>query len=215
MKKYLTLIILAIVTVFTGYLLLSKASCVSATSCKHLNAECYWNMSGHDCCPGLSCNFWELKKDGSSKYKCEGVEITPTPTPTSTPTATPTATPTITPTPTPTVEPTPTSESTPTPEATPNPDVCPNLDGIQTSVPDSYHLDAAGVNCVQYQFGGPPAPSTGGGEAVLGATTTGGQVLGTSSMAKTGVALDNLFAMIFSVGSILSAFGIRKFSKLE
>lgn len=99
---------------------------------------------------------------------------------------------------------------------TPNPDVCPNLEGIQYSIPDSYHLDAAGVNCVQYELGGAPAPSEStGGEAVLGASTVpSGQVLGASSMAATGVAMDNVFALVFSLGSVLSAFGIRKFSKL-
>jgi hypothetical protein len=47
-------------------------------------------------------------------------------------------------------------------EASPTPapgDVCPNLDGTQTSMPNDYHYDASGVNCVQYQYGGAPTNS--------------------------------------------------------
>jgi hypothetical protein len=45
-------------------------------------------------------------------------------------------------------------------------------------------------------------------------TGTGGQVLGASTMAGTGVAEDNLFNMIFILGSVLTTLGIRKFSRL-
>jgi hypothetical protein len=47
------------------------------------------------------------------------------------------ATPTATPTPTPTSTPTPTVTPTPTPV-----DVCPNIQGVQTNVPEGYHLNS-------------------------------------------------------------------------
>lgn len=103
--------------------------------------------------------------------------------------------------------------STPTP--TPDNDVCDNLDGIQSSVPDTYHLDAGGRNCVQFGVPGVESPTGGSTGAVLGASTTGGQVLGATTLANTGVAQNNLFAMIFALGSILSSFGIRKFSTIK
>jgi cysteine-rich repeat protein len=80
--------------------------------CKHLNAECLWNESEHDCCPGLGCNYWKSnwkKINGhwveEKKYKCEALPTpTNTPMPTSTPTVKPTITPTSTPTPVPVCE---------------------------------------------------------------------------------------------------------------
>ena len=51
-------------------------------------------------------------------------------------------------------------------------DVCVNIDGIQTSVPADHHLDASGLNCVQFQLGGAPGSGgSGGGGSVLGAAT--------------------------------------------
>jgi hypothetical protein len=74
--------------------------------------------------------------------------------------------------------------------ARPSVDVCANIDGVQTSLPDSsYHFDLTGKNCLQFSVPGVPEPSTDsgiGGGNVLGASTTSGQVLGTSTMAKTG-----------------------------
>ncbi len=78
-------------------------------------------------------------------------------------------TPTVIPTASPTIVPTPTEIPTPTP--TTEIDVCPNLDGIQTNIPDTYHLDAAGRNCVQFQLGGPPPPPDLQGQ-VLGVSTS-------------------------------------------
>lgn len=53
-------------------------------------------------------------------------------------------------------------------------DVCPNLDGIQTSLPNEYHFDNDGINCLKYEYGGPgKSTGTGGGGQVLGLATTG------------------------------------------
>jgi len=90
--------------------------------CKHVNAECHWNHSQHDCCPGLECNYWKgiFKK----RYKC-AVKVTPTATPTRIPTETPKPTdtpcPSLTPTPTEVPEPTSSPEPTVTLEPTVEP----------------------------------------------------------------------------------------------
>ena len=52
-----------------------------------------------------------------------------------------------------------------------------------------------------------------GGGDVLGASTIRGQVLGTSTMAKTGAVEDALFNSIFTLGSLLTSFGIMKNGK--
>jgi hypothetical protein len=65
------------------------------------------------------------------------------------------------------------------------------------------HLSLEGTKCLKWELGGAPAS----------AAATGGQVLGASTMAGTGVMEDTLFNMIFVLGSVLSAFGLRKFSK--
>lgn len=86
-----------------------------------------------------------------------------------------TSTPSPTPTPIPTPTPTPLPSRTPDPTPSPTPfDVCPNLDGIQTSVPDNYHLDTGGKNCIQFEMGGapPPPPVNTTKTQVLGASTT-------------------------------------------
>ncbi|MEK7526324.1 MAG: hypothetical protein AAB546_02500, partial [Patescibacteria group bacterium] len=94
--------------------------------------------------------------------------------------------------------PTPTPTATPTNETT---DVCANIDGIQTSVPSDYHLDASQRNCVQFSVPGAPDNGTGGG----------GQVLGASIMAATGTGED-LLAMMFAIGSFSFGLGIRKYA---
>jgi hypothetical protein len=81
--------------------------------CKQENAECQWNMSGNNCCAGLSCNYW--KWAGGPRYKCEP-SATPTPTPTARVTPTPTIAPTAIPTVTPSATPEPSDNPTPTPE---------------------------------------------------------------------------------------------------
>lgn len=53
-------------------------------------------------------------------------------------------------------------------------DLCTNLDGVQTSMPDGYHMSATPNKCVQYELGGPNTSNgTGGGGQVLGLATTG------------------------------------------
>lgn len=147
---------------------------------------------------------------------------TPTATATSVPTSTATSQPTESsqPSSTPSVDPsaTPTGESTSTPEATasatPNGDICANLDGIQLTMPDEYHHDNDKVNCLKFELGGPPPPSNTGGSQVLGASTTGtGKVLGASTMAGTGAVEDSIFYSLFSLGSLLTSFGIMKNGK--
>jgi hypothetical protein len=112
---------------------------VKAGTCKHENAECFWNMSGHDCCPGLDCQFWKWS-GWQMRFKCHPAP-TPTPTPTPSPspspspspTASPTASPTESPSPSPTespsgspscspsIEPSPTPTETPTESPSPEP----------------------------------------------------------------------------------------------
>ncbi len=96
--------------------------------------------------------------------------------------------------------------STPTPVPTPEP--TPLVCGGDT------HPDAAGKNCVSYQLGGAPAPSssTTTTTAVLGASTNQ-QVLGTSTMAKTGSFEENLYLAIIALGGILTFKGIKNFKK--
>lgn len=160
---------------------------------------------------------------------------TPTPTvvPTSTPTSTPdpTTTPTIEPTITPAITPTPTATVTPTdsPTITPSPtpgvlgdttDICANIDGIQTTVPADHHLDASGLNCVQFAQSGPPSNSGTSGGQVLGTSTTSatgtGQVLGASTLGATGTE-QQLMLMLYIVGGITisSGVGMLSFSKRE
>lgn len=147
---------------------------------------------------------------------------TATSTATSTATATATATTTSTSTATPTPEPcddedcdrpteTPTATATATSTAISNNDVCPNIDGIQLSLPDEYHFDNDGKNCLKFELGGAPQPPAVGGSNVLGVSTS--QVLGASTMAGTGAVEDSIFYSMFSLGSLLSSFGIMKNGK--
>jgi cytoskeletal protein RodZ len=130
----------------------------------------------------------------------------PTPTPTPKPTHKPTPTPTPSCTPTPSAAPIATSSATPTatpiptltPTATPVPtpvDVCANIAGIQTKVPDTYHL--AGNNCLQWELGGAPEPPS---------TNSKGQVLGTSTSVLADTASPLIFprAIIGIIGAAIS-----------
>lgn len=110
-----------------------------------------------------------------------------------------------------TQSPAPTTTPTPVATVTPNADVCANLDGIQTSLPNDYHFDLTGKNCLQFSAPGAPTSPSVGGTQVLGVSTVArGQVLGTSTMAGTGVVEDALFNSIFTLGSLLTSFGIIK-----
>ena len=149
------------------------------------------------------------------EVKVKKVCVTPTPSPT--PSPTPTVTPTPSPTPTEPVgqcdegyhynqeeescDPDEQEPSvTPTPTGDPG-DLCINIDGIQTSIPDGHYKNSDATGCLPFQLGGPPPPP---------AAESTGQVLGASTMAGTGVAKDSIFYGVFILGSILSAFGIRK-----
>jgi hypothetical protein len=127
-----------------------------------------------------------------------------------------------------TPSPTPSDCEGPCPTASPEPedDACPNLDGFQENVPEGYivdnedncvpeptptplvcsgdqHLDAAGLNCVSFELGGPPAGGNG----------PQGQVLGATTMASTGSFTENLNLAIMLLGGTLSAFGIKNLKK--
>lgn len=106
-----------------------------------------------------------------------------------TPTSTPTATATATATGTGRGEPTETPTSTPEPTPT------------TPSCASDQHLDASGRNCVSFSV---PGSGSGTGGAPVG------QVLGASTMAATGAITDALFNSIFTLGSLLTSFGIMK-----
>jgi hypothetical protein len=89
-------------------------------------------------------------------------------------------------------------------EPTPDPDVCKNIDGVQTGVPDGMHLDAAGINCVNFTPAGPPEnPSN----------PPQGQILGTSTMAGTGSFAENLYLAIMTLGGIITTVGVKNYRK--
>ncbi len=56
---------------------------------------------------------------------------------------------------------------------------------------------------MSFQYGGPESSSG----------TTGGQVLGASTMAGTGTFTENLYLAIMTLGGTISAFGIKSFKK--
>lgn len=103
------------------------------------------------------------------------------------------------------------TESTPTPAPTPDNDVCDNIDGIQGGVPDGMHLDASGLNCVNWSQAGPPVRNDEAPGQVLGAST--GQVLGASTMAGAGGFAEAAYQVIMGVGGILTYLGIKKNKK--
>jgi hypothetical protein len=156
---------------------------------------------------------------------------TPSPTQTSTPTQVPSSTPVMTPTSTPSATPTATPvvvDQTPTPSPvlgdSDMADACLNIDGIQADVPADYHLDASGVNCVQFsQSGGGDGGNNNGGQ-VLGTSTIGstnssstnkqGQVLGASTLGATGTDQKLMIALYILGGLAVSCgVGVYSFSK--
>lgn len=143
---------------------------------------------------------------------------TPTATATNRPTSTPTATATSVATNNPTATPVETEapcDDCNEPTATPDPTVAPiEAPFVSPSCSADQHLDAAGKNCVSFGVPGAPTPPPAVGGSVLGASTmSGGQVLGTSTMAGTGAMEDALFNSIFTLGSLLTSFGIMKNGK--
>lgn len=85
---------------------------------------------------------------------------------------------------------------------TPTTDVCANIEGNQTSVPDGYLVNPGSTECRAFQYGGPPPPAEG---AVLA-----GQVLGATTLGATGVTEEQLFLVLFTLGSILVGTGVKK-----
>jgi len=132
---------------------------------------------------------------------CQGGSPTATPTATATATATATSTSTSSATATPTQEPC-GRECDPTATPTATPTETPVETATSLSCSGDTHLDAAGKNCVPYEFGGPG--SSGG---------TGGAVLGASTMAQTGSFLENLYAAIMAFGATLTAKGLKNLKK--
>ncbi len=86
----------------------------------------------------------------------------------------------------------------PTPEPTP------------LSCSGDTHPDAAGKNCVSYQFGG-PSNNGGAGGGVLGTST---QVLGASTMAKTGALEQNFYLALMSIGGLFILHAAKSFKKI-
>lgn len=93
-------------------------------------------------------------------------------------------------------------------------DVCANIDGVQTSVPADYHLDASGLNCVQFQLGGPPQNTGGNAGSVLGASNTGTRsVLGATTLGNTGSEVSELINIVFAIGATSLSIGLVKKNK--
>jgi len=99
---------------------------VEAGSCKNENAECQWNHSQHNCCPGLDCNFWKEDR-GHDKYKCEAT-VSPSPSPSVSPSPSPSPSPSVSPEPSSSPEPSdsPEPSSSPEPSKSPEPSVEPS-----------------------------------------------------------------------------------------
>lgn len=112
-------------------------------------------------------------------------------------------------------------------------DICPNLEGTQTSLPDGYHFETIGDTrtCVPDPTPTPTLTTNGGGNGGggggdgLGCAThdcSGNkiptpQVLGASTMAKTGSFAQDLFMAIMGVGGTLASTGfvlLKKATKL-
>jgi hypothetical protein len=66
------------------------------------------------------------------------------------------------------------------------------------------HLSLEGTKCLKWELGGAPAPAA-----------AGGQVLGASTMAGTGVAEDTLFSLIFILGCLATSLGVRKVAAVK
>ena len=138
---------------------------------------------------------------------------TPSPTPVITATPTSTVTPYSTSTPTSTPYDPCEGECSPTPTSTPQPtilDICQNIDGIQTSIPDGKHLDSTNLNCVEFS---PSNSQETKSESSQSSNEIKPQVLGVSTMAKTGSFEESLYYSIFSLGSLLTSVGIMKNGK--
>ena len=144
---------------------------------------------------------WTTEGQAFYNNGCNIPSSSPSPSPSTSPSPSPSPSPSVSPSPSPSTSPEPSPSSSP--ESTPTPevlsDVCENIDGIQTSVPDGLHLDASGRNCVAFELGGAPTPPP-----------VTGQVLGAVALGATGAAEENIFYALFTLGSILTAAGVRR-----
>jgi hypothetical protein len=209
MKKYLVLLLL----ILSGVFLAGKIYATSPNP-----PWCHCEPNGN--CQTLYLPNQALEQAGhvdasgsplhAGDHAGECLNPTATATPTSTATATATATnqPTATATNDPCDgdcnEPTETPTSTPQATETPNGDICANIEGIQTSIPEGKHLDAGSENCVEFSVPGVEQAS---------GSNANGLVLGASTMAGTGAVEDAIFNSIFTLGSLLTSFGIMKNGK--
>lgn len=114
----------------------------------------------------------------------------------------------------PTCPPRPTPSPTTTPEVTPTPTATPSDDPTPTPTPDPTTTPTETPTSEPT-----PTPTensgTGGTTESSDTTSTPPQVLGTSTLAKTGGLEEMIMNLIFATGSILSALGIRKKFKLS
>lgn len=90
-------------------------------------------------------------------------------------------------------------------------DICANIEGVQTSVPEGQHLDASGLNCINFSQAGPPSQS--GGSTTTTTTTNTGQVLGATTLASTGSFNSNVGLVIMMVGSAITIISLYVFKK--
>lgn len=148
----------------------------------------------------------DIKK---AKVEVSKVCNTPTPTPTEEPCPTDEPTGTPVPTATPVDSPTATPSGTVMPTATSAPTDQPVVVATPLSCPENYHLNLQGTACIQFDQAGPAQNNDQPQEAGIG----GGQVLGASTMAATGIAADGIFNSIFSLGTLLLSMGIMKNGK--
>ena len=148
---------------------------------------------------------WTTEGQAFYNNGCNIPSSSPSPSPSTSPSPSPSPSPSVSPLPSPSSSPEPSPETSPSPspESTPTPevlsDICANIDGIQTSVPDGLHLDASGRNCVAFELGGAPTPPP-----------VTGQVLGATALGGTGKAEENIFLAFFTLGSTLTAAGVRR-----
>lgn len=74
------------------------------------------------------------------------------------------------------------------------------------------HLDASGLNCVNFSQAGPPSQS-GGSTTTTTTTTSTGQVLGATTLASTGSFNSNVGLVIMMVGSAITIISLYVFKK--
>jgi len=199
-----SVLVLTAIFVISAFLLGKSLTSVSATT-----EVCFCHNVNHN--PHTICTSNQGEINGHSGHVNNGSDTlgacaSPTPIATSTATATATATSTATVTATATSTSSGEPTATPTSEPTTNPDVCLNLDGVQTGVPDGLHLGADGTSCVAFSQAGVQDP-TGGQPQVQG------QVLGASTMAKTGTFAENLYLAIMTLGGLFTFKGLKNFKK--